>query len=96
MTPIKNINDDKYDMLTHKNAKFLFYQFNKYLTQINEPVKYIKHTEIACKKTNWPFYIERLLEVFNRHLEFENIVGAGNPEEVKIISYSLQKLTPLC
>ena len=47
LTAIKDINDDKYDMLTHKNSKFLFYQFNSYLTQANEPVKYIKHTEIA-------------------------------------------------
>ena len=66
-------------MLTHKNSKFLFYQFNNYLTQINEPVKYIKHTKIADDKfalgvlleKNWPYLIERLSEVCT-NLEFEN------------------------
>ena len=29
-----------------KFTNFLFYQFNNYFTQINEAVKYIKHTEI--------------------------------------------------
>ena len=31
LTAIKLISDGKYDMLTHKNSKFLFYHFNDYL-----------------------------------------------------------------
>ena len=100
LTGIKDVNDDKYDMLTHKTSKFLFYQFNNYLPQINKPVKYIKHTEIAdddfalgvLQEKNWPYFIERLLEVCT-NLAFENIVGIGNPENVKIINDSLQNLT---
>ena len=34
---IKDGEDEKYDMLTNKNSKFLFYHFNDYLKQINEP-----------------------------------------------------------
>ena len=36
--------DDVLDMLSHKNAKFLFYQFNQYLAQIGKPLKLIRHT----------------------------------------------------
>ena len=31
LTAIKLISDGKYDMLTNKNSKFLFYHFNDYL-----------------------------------------------------------------
>ena len=33
---IKDGEDGKYDMLTNKNSKFLFYHFNDYLKQIND------------------------------------------------------------
>ena len=32
-----------HDMLTYKNSKFLFYNFNK----INQPVQFIRHTKIS-------------------------------------------------
>ena len=99
MTELKDINDDKYDMLTHKNVKFLFNQFNNHVTQINEPVKYRKHIEIVdedfalcvLQEENLPYFIEWLFEVCTNH-EFENIVGSGNPEEVKIINDVLPNL----
>ena len=34
-------------VLSHKNTKFLCYQFNQYLAQIGQPVKLIRHTVIA-------------------------------------------------
>ena len=66
LTELKDINDDKYDMLTHKNVKFLFNQFNNHVTQINEPVKYRKHIEIVdedfalcvLQEENLPYFIE--------------------------------------
>ena len=47
LTQIESESDDPLDMLTHKNTKFLFYQFNQYLAQIEQPLKFIKHTLIA-------------------------------------------------
>ena len=41
---IESESDDVLDMLSHKNAKFLFYQFNQYLAQIGKPLKLIRHT----------------------------------------------------
>ena len=34
-------------MLSHKNTKFLFYQFNQYFAQMGKPLKSIRHTVIA-------------------------------------------------
>ena len=44
------------------------------------------------QEKNWPYFIERMLEA-STNLELENIVGAGNPEKIKIINFSLQNLT---
>ena len=41
---IKDGNDEKYDILTNRNSKFLFYHFNDYLRQINEPTKPVRHS----------------------------------------------------
>ena len=58
-------------MLTHKNSKFIFYNFNHSLSQINDPLKLIRHTIISddalalctLQQRNWSYFIERLLEV---------------------------------
>ena len=34
-------------MLTHKNSKFLFYNFNNFLNRISEQPKLIRHTKIS-------------------------------------------------
>ena len=47
LTQIENESDDALDMLTNKNTKFLFYQFNQYLAQIGQPLKLTRHTVIA-------------------------------------------------
>ena len=39
--------DDALDMYTHKNSKFLFYQFNQYLAQTGKPLKLIRHAVLA-------------------------------------------------
>ena len=38
-------------MLTNKNSKFLFYHFNDYLSQINEPTKSARHSIVANDNT---------------------------------------------
>ena len=35
--------DDVLDMLTHKNTKYLFYQFSQYLVQIRQTLKLIRN-----------------------------------------------------
>ena len=47
LTKIENESDDVLDMLSHKNTKFLFYQFNQYSAQIGQPLKLIRHSVIA-------------------------------------------------
>ena len=67
----KDGEDKKYDMLTNKNSKFLFYHFNDYLKQINEPTKTVRHGVVLNDETaleilqnkNWQYFIERMLEV---------------------------------
>ena len=34
---MKKVNNDKYDISTHRNSKFLFHNFNNYLNRIAEP-----------------------------------------------------------
>ena len=41
--------NDKFDMLTNKNSKNFFYQFNNYLRQINEKVKLIRLMKLFLK-----------------------------------------------
>ena len=70
LTQIESESDDPLDMLTHKNTKFLFYQFNQYLAQIGKPLKLIRDTVIAddsyvltiIQEKKWQYFIERLLE----------------------------------
>ena len=74
MKYLVNINqneDQKYDILTNKNSKFLFYHFNDYLAHINEPTKPLRHSEIIdddfaldiMQNKNWQYFIEKLLEI---------------------------------
>ena len=39
--------DQKYNILTNKNSKDLFYQFNDYLEHVFEPVKPVPHSLIT-------------------------------------------------
>ena len=43
----KSENDDKCDILIHKDSKFLFYNFNGYLSRINRPLQLVRQTTIA-------------------------------------------------
>ena len=41
---INSKNDNKYDMLKHKNSKFLFYNFNCYHSRMNTPLQLVRYT----------------------------------------------------
>ena len=97
---IKDGNDEKYDMLTNRNSKFLFYHFNDFLRQINEPTKPVRHSVVQNDKTaleilqnkDWQNFIERILEVrqSNNGGEFTKLVNA---KEVQIFENSVENLT---
>ena len=97
---IKDGNDEKYDMLTNRNSKFLFYHFNDFLRQINEPTKLVRHSVVLNEKTaleilqnkGWQNFIERILEVrqSNNGGEFTKLVNA---KEVQIFENSVENLT---
>ena len=39
--------DQKYNVLTNKNSKYLFYRFNDYLERIFEPIKPVRRSVIT-------------------------------------------------
>ena len=43
----KGNEDQKYNILTNKNSKYLFYRFNDYLEHILEPIKPVYHSVIT-------------------------------------------------
>ena len=43
----KNVNGNKYDVLTNKNSKFLFYNFNDHLNRKSLLVQYVKRSIIS-------------------------------------------------
>ena len=65
---IKAVEDDKYDTLTNKNAKFLFYHSNDLCERQNLPIYRARHTIkfedvldlIEFQKQNWPYFIEKI------------------------------------
>ena len=94
---IKDGEDDESDMLTKKNSKLLFYHFNHYLRQINEPTKPVHHSVVAdddstleiLQDKNWQYFIERILEVCqsNNGGELTQLVSV---REVKIMENSVE------
>ena len=90
-------------MLTHKNFKFIFYHFNNYLSQINEPLNFICHSIISDDdlalgalqgKKLAIFYIERLTEVTHQpDIGIDSLGGLGNLEKIDIINDLIQNIT---
>ena len=97
---IKNGKDKKYDILTNKNSKFLIYQFNDYLRQINEPTKPVRHNVVLnyeisfeiLQNENWQYFIEIILEVCQSNNN-DGLNQLVNPKEVKITGNSVENLT---
>ena len=44
---INEIDDDKFDVLTNKNSKYLFHLFNNYLEDRNRPKQFIRHSVVS-------------------------------------------------
>ena len=69
---IKIVNDEMYDMITHKNSKFSFCNFNDYLNRRDLPVQYVRHTTVSedvhrlleLQKRDWSYFIGNLFEIY--------------------------------
>ena len=81
-------------MLTNKNSKCLFPNFNDYLNRTNQPAQFIRHRTISdddfalatLQEKIWPFFIERIIEVSeNDSLELENSGSDIDIDESRLI-----------
>ena len=90
---IKNASNNKNIMLTNKNSKFLFYNFNNYLNRRGLPVQYLRHTIISedvhrllkLQKKDWQYFISKLFELSEK--ENFNLENLGSEADLKKISY---------
>ena len=70
MTGFDSYEKAKLDVLKFKNANYLFYRFNNFLSGSNVPIKRIKHSTITddfiavaeIQNQNWQYYIEQVIE----------------------------------
>ena len=64
----KGSEDQKYDVLTNKNSKYLFYQFNDYLERLLQPIRPVRHSIITdddlvlevIQNEKWQYFIETI------------------------------------
>lgn len=90
---IKNASNNKNIMLTNKNSKFLFYNFNNYLNRRGLPVQYLRltiisediHRLIELQKKDWQYFIGKLFELSEK--ENFNLENLGTEADLKKISY---------
>ena len=84
-------------MLTNKKSRFLFYNFNDYLSTISKPLQLVRHTVTSdddyalreMQNKNWPYFIERILKVSETDLELTNY-SMTDKSENKIITDAVQ------
>ena len=101
---ISGMTDDKFDIDTNSTSKFLFYHFNNLRRDFGEVAYKIRHTIIsndlhALKKlqsTNWPYFIDHLLEISKRNITELNLFdfdqNRNNREELRIINDTIGNL----
>ena len=73
---------EKFDLLTHKNSKYLFYRFNNYIKMYGGKRKIIKHAlkvkdSIGLRKTkerNRQFLVEKIIHSVEFEDPFENSI----------------------
>ena len=78
---INSTKNEKHDMLTNKNSKFLFYNFNNYFDRQIQPVESVRHTIISegkhglleLQRKDWLNFIENVIEMPEKeNFELEN------------------------
>ena len=95
----KTKQDDRYDILTNKNSKYLFYKSNDSLATVRELVKAVLYSKItqddvaieAIQNQNWQYFVEILLYACS---EGENLISFDeNYKKSKVITNALQNIT---
>ena len=89
---INEIDDDKFDVLTNKNSKYLFHLFNKYLEDRNRPKQFIRHSVVSddnyalkeLQSRNWPYFINRIIDFSQGHHDVGEI-GVSDRYEASIL-----------
>ena len=99
---LANITNDKFDMLTRVNSKFLFYNFSNYQNLISEETYKVKHTIIVndnfalekMQSKNWPYFIERLIRISEGDITVLDFsYTQNNFNEIKILNNSKDNLS---
>ena len=78
----------------------MFYHFNDYLRQLNEPTKPLRHRIVADDDTaleilqnkNWQYFIEKTLEVC-QSINGSELIQLVSAKEDKIIENSVELFT---
>ena len=95
----KGNEDQKYDVLTNKNSKYLFYRFNDYLKRIFEPIKPVCHSVITdddlglevIQNENRQYFIETISTAFEiNNGGINNIFDLKN---INLIKNSIENIT---
>ena len=89
---INEVDDDKFDVLTNKNSKYLFHLFNKYLEDENKPKQFIGHSVISddnyalkeLQNKNWPYFINRIIQ-FSQGFTDVGEIGISDRYEANIL-----------
>ena len=100
------ITSNKNDMDTNSTSKFLFYHFNNLRLNLNEDAYKVRHTIVlddqymldVLHSRDWPYFIDRLLEVSKDDVTSLNLSGVNdssqnNFKEMKIINDTIDDLT---
>ena len=87
LTAIESVNDDKYDMLTKINSKFLLHNFNDYFKRRGLPMQYVRETIVSedvhglleLQQRDWSYFIRKLFELSQKeNLEFKQLGTEAN------------------
>ena len=101
---INGTTDDKFDIDTNSTSKFLLYHFNNLRRDFGEVAYKIRHTIISndlhalekLQSTNWPYFIDRLLEISKRNITELNLFNfeqnQNNREQLRIINDTIGNL----
>ena len=87
----------KLDVLTNKNAKYLFYRYNDILKQNNFEVKKVKHSVVTVdyvaiekiQSQNWQYFVESVLDACRANNVGEKI----NIKQAQLLMNNAENIT---
>ena len=95
----KGNEDQKFDVLTNKNSKYLFYWFNDYLERLLQPIKPVRHSIITdddlalevIQNENWQYFIKTISTACKTNNGgINNVI---NLENISLIKNSIENIT---